>query len=125
MGVDILLASLSEYIKAEADHSSGHAEQSVVNEAKKRFAQSLNEYVDYRIEASLTRRRSSKSQERIALADTINATMKSTKMSVQSMRALNSAPPPPDTNDPEAIKEWYERYAEWYEGSRGNGLKIP
>jgi hypothetical protein len=123
--LDILLASLSEYIRAEADHSAGQIELSILTEAKKRFAKSLNEYVDHRVEASISRRRSQKSQQRIELAESINAAMKSTKMSVQTMRALNSAPPPPDGSDPEAVKEWQKRYEEWYNKAREEGLKVP
>lgn len=124
MSTDILLASLIEYINAKQEFSVGQVEEREVEQAKKRFATALNEYVDWRVQGALEKRRSHLSQEMVAVADTINSTVKDSAMSVKAIAALNSAPPPPDTNDPETIKKWYETYREWYEKGRRKGMNI-
>jgi hypothetical protein len=124
MAAETLLASLAEFIALERDYSAGQAQKPELDAVKKRLAQAINEYVDHRVEASITRRRSQKSEQRIALADTINSAMKSTAASVKSIHALNSAPPPPANNDPEAMKKWWADYKEWYERVREEGVGI-
>lgn len=124
MSTDILLATLIEYINSKQEFSVGQAEERDVDQAKKRFAIALNEYVDWRIQGALEKRRSHLSQEMVAVADTINSTVKDSAMSVRAMAALNSAPPPPDSNDPEKIQEWYKKYREWYGDARKKGMTI-
>ena len=125
MSTDILLATLIEYINSKQEFSAGQAEAADVQEAKKRFGIALNDYVDWRIKGVLEKRRSHLSQEMVAVADTINSTVKSSAISVKAMAALNSAPPPPpDSSDPEVVKQWYETYREWYNKTRQKGMSI-
>ena len=124
MSIDILLATLIEYINAKQEMSVGQAEEADVQEAKKRFSTALNEYVDWRIKGALEQRRSHLSQEMVAVAETVNSTVKDGAMTVKAMAALNSAPPPPPENDPEALKKWWENYRAWYEEARKKGMTI-
>ena len=124
MAAETLLASLAEFIALERDFAAGQAGKNDLDQVKKRLSQALMEYVDHRVEASITRRRSQKSQQRIELADTINTAMKSTAASVKSIRALNSAPPPPAKNDAEAMKKWQADYQKWYDTMREEGTNI-
>ena len=125
MSVDIILASLVEYLNANSEHKSGNIEYSEVIEARKRFSQSFNEYVDHRVQAGITKRRSQQSQQRIDLAQTINSAMKGTQMKFSTIRALSSAPPPPTSKKPEDLKKWQEEYDKWYNDERAKGLDIP
>ena len=125
MKIDIFLAAMREYFSAKSDFESGNAERRQVDEAKRRVAAYLNQYVDSRIQLALEYRRRKQSSDRIQLADTINSAMKSTASTFKSMNALNTAPPPPlDHEDPEKMEEWRKKYAEWYENTRKNGLKL-
>jgi hypothetical protein len=124
MAADTLLASLAEFIAIERDYAAGQAEKSEYDLVRKRLSQALMEYIDHRVEASITRRRSHKSEQRIALADTINSAMKSTAATVKSLRALSTAPPPPSSNDPEAMEKWKKAYEEWYSHDREEGVNI-
>jgi hypothetical protein len=121
--IDILLASLVEYITMKRDHIGGQVEIEHVVEAKKRFAQSLDEYIDGRISKRFETHRRHQSQQRLKIADTINSSMQSASKNIKSLSALNSAPTPPsDSSDKEAMKKWMEAYSAWYEDSRKKGL---
>ena len=122
--IDIFLAALTEHLGARKDLSAGLADETVLNETKKRFGESLNQYIDWRIEGALDKRRQRQSIERIQIADAINSTVKDTASSLRSMSALNSAPPPPENKDPEEMKKWTIAYAEWYETTRKKGIEI-
>lgn len=123
--LNILLATLTEVISTEKDFDNGVAAEQDVNEAKKRFSQALNAIIDYRIQLAFDVRRRAQSQERIAVADSINSNVKVTASTIRSMAALSSAPPPPsDLSTPEELEKWKEEYTEWYENKRKAGVTI-
>lgn len=122
--INVLLATLAEVVRAQQDHATGNAEKKDVIEAKKRFTQALNEYIDYRIDLAFEQRRRKQSSDRIATADSINAGVKSMASAVKSIAALNSAPPPPDPGDDEEMRKWKKAYADWYENQRKSGMSI-
>lgn len=122
--MNVLLATLLEFLDINKDFVTGNADELEVSESKKRFFQALIDVVDYRIQLALEERRKSLSQERIAVADSINASIKSTASTIKSISALNSAPPPPTSNDPEAMKRWIEAYDQWYNTKRKEGISI-
>lgn len=70
--INVLLATLVEYLTTQMDHSTGNADSMEVLETKKHFGQALNELIDYRIQCALEERRRHQSQERLAAADSIN-----------------------------------------------------
>jgi len=123
--INVLLATLTEVIQAQQDHATGNADTKDVLEAKKRFAQALNEVIDHRIDLIMEERRRHLSQDRIARADSINAGVKSMAANIKSIVALNSAPPPPqDLKDTKAMQQWRDAYSEWYESKRKEGITI-
>lgn len=123
--INVLFATLMEVIQAQKDHSTGNADEKDVMESKKRFAQALHELIDYRIELAMEKRRRMISHERIAVADSINAGVKSLATNIKGIAALNSAPPPPqDIDDHDAMENWREVYTEWYERKRKEGITI-
>lgn len=112
---------------AHQDRATGDADAKAVDEAKKRFSQSLNALIDHRIRLAFEQRRKHQSQEMIAVADSINASVKATATTLKGMAALNSAPPPPppeDVNNPEAMHKWRENYLKWYDSKRKEGVTI-
>jgi hypothetical protein len=125
MRIDVFLAALREYLSAKKDYETGQAEQRLVDDARRRVAAYLNQYIDSRIYLALEQRRRKQSSDRIQLADTINSAMKSTASTFKSMKALSTAPPPPnDPTDKQKMDEWQKSYAEWYENTRKNGMTI-
>jgi hypothetical protein len=65
------------------------------------------------------------SQERIAVADSINSTIKTSAAVIKSVTALNSAPPPPNAiDDHKKMEEWRKQYLEWYENQRKKGISV-
>ncbi|MFA5758624.1 MAG: hypothetical protein WC942_04605 [Clostridia bacterium] len=122
--ISALISTLTEILHLQKDVSTGNAEQASVNAAKKRFAQALYEMIDYRVQIALEERRASISQSRIHAADSINAAIKTSASAVKSITALNSAPPPPTSNDPNLMRKWVITYQEWYEGKRRAGVSI-
>jgi hypothetical protein len=120
--IDVLLATFFDIINTQHDYKTGNADQESFNEAKKRFVQALNEFVDYRVREQLDIRRTSLSQERIAAADSINASITSTASTIRSLNALVSAPPPP--KDSARYNEWVKNYQDWYENGREKGMNI-
>ena len=123
--IDVLLASLTEYINLKHDHIKGQAEVEHVVNAKKRFAQSLNEYVDSRLFIHFEQRRKHMSQERLKIADSINSSMQNAATSIKSIAALNSAPTPPkDMSDHKAVEKWMKSYNDWYDNQRKKGLQF-
>jgi len=123
--IDVLLAALTEYLSAKKDHVAGQLTIEELAAAKKRCAEALNEYVDFRVQAVLDERRKHISQERIQIADNINSTIKNSAAVVRSVTALNSAPPPPMAiDDPKKMAEWRKQYAEWYENQRKKGISV-
>ena len=123
--IDILLTSLIEFIESKKDHIDGQVDIEHVIDAKKRFANSFNEYIDYRVALKFEDRRKSMSQERIASAETLHSAIQSTASSVRSLSALNSAPiPPVNHSDEKAMKVWTETYNEWFNNDRKKAMKI-
>jgi exopolysaccharide biosynthesis predicted pyruvyltransferase EpsI len=122
--IDIFLSTLNELLEVQKDHKTGQADDDSVLLAKKRFIQALNDYIDFRVNASMERRRKHMSESRIALADDLHAQVSSTASAIKSISALNSAPPPPKEPKEEAIKEWLKEYNEWYDNKRANGMTI-
>jgi hypothetical protein len=123
--INVLIASLTELLVLEQDFKNGHADIEDVNEAKKRFISALHAIIDYRVNLANDERRKHLSQERIAIADTINASLQSTATTVRTIAALNSAPPPPnDPSNRDEIKRWVEEYNRWYDNQREKGMKI-
>ena len=123
--IKVLLATLMEFIEAQKDHAAGQADTQAVLDATKRFNQALNELIDYRISLAFEDRRRSLSQERIIIADSINAGIKNMAANIKSISALNSAPPPPhNLDDKDSLKRWQEIYEEWYETKRKKGISI-
>ena len=123
--INVLLATLMEVLDIQHDHATGNADSVAVLEAKKRFAHALYELIDNRVQIALDLRRRHLSQERIAVADSINANLKSTASTIKSISALNSAPPPPkNPNDTKAMEMWLKAYDEWYNVRRTAGITI-
>lgn len=114
--IDSLVQALIEAAKEENKAS--------IENAKKVFGNALYEIIDHRIEAAFSKRKSTP-QERLAAADSINSSIKSTASTIRSLFALNSAPEPPDKElSEEALKEWFEKYYAWYHTSREEAMQI-
>lgn len=97
---------------------------SIIN-IKKSLYKNLTTLIDHRINLVMDERRKSVSQERVAIADTINSTVKSTASTLRGISALNSAPmPPEDISDDEEMKKWKSAYKEWYDTKRKEGISI-
>lgn len=120
--IDVLLATLFDIINTQHDYKTGNVDQEFLNESKKRFVQALNEFVDYRVREQLDTRRTSLSQERLAAADSINASIQSTASTIRSLSSLLSAPAPP--KDAKSREEFDLRYEEWYKKEREKGINI-
>ena len=128
MSIDIMISALEEYLLAKKDYVAGCGEEAALVSAKKRFAASLNDYIDWRTDGVLEERRKRISTERsINIADILTSNMKEVS---DAITALNSAPtPPPSYSVDEWIKAgnhklWFEAYRKWYEIERKNGIKI-
>lgn len=122
--IDILLTALIDHLSARHDLSAGLADEDALNDTKKRFGQSLNQYLDWRIEGAIDKRRQRQSAQRIQMADVINSTVNDTASAVRAITALSSAPPPPTSSNEEEIKRWTKAYAEWYDTARKKGVEI-
>jgi len=112
-----MIDNLFQAIKAMIKEKDG----AKIDGAKKLFVKSLYDIIDHRIDAAFIRRKST-SQERIAAADSINSTIKSTASTIKTMSALTSAPPP--ARDDQDWEEWMEEYKKWYDTNREEALKI-
>jgi len=124
--LNVLVAALMEVVDTSNDLKTGNVEAGELTAAKKRFFSALNEFVDYRVKVAMDQRRRNISQERIAVADSINAAVKSTASTIKSISALNSAPapfPPADATK-EEIEIWFAAYKDWYENKRREGITI-
>ncbi len=125
MSGDILLASLTDFLTVSEEHLKDLATSEDLIEAKKRFYDALNQYIDFRVSATLEERRRTVSQDRINIAESIDSALKSTASSVRAITALNSAPAPPmHVDDKEAMKKWKEAYQEWYDSKRKRGISV-
>lgn len=125
--INILLTTLLNVLSAHKERAGGNADAKDVNDAKKRFSDALNSIIDYRIRLAFEQRRKHQSQEMIAVADSINTSVKATRATLRGIAALNSAPPPPSpeaVNDPEAMHKWRELYQKWYDSKRKEGVTI-
>jgi hypothetical protein len=120
--INVLLASLIEFLEIQKDHSTGNADMNDVHESEKRFAQALDNLIDYRVQTALDERRKYQSQERISAADSINLAVKSTASTIKTLAVLNSAPPLPE--NVEDMEKWRAGYREWYETKRREGMTI-
>lgn len=92
-----------------------------IDKAKEEFANCFYPIIDHRIEAVLEEKKSTPS-DRIAVADSINSSIKSTASTIKIMSALASAPKPPERNDD--VYLWLENYIDWYNINREDALKI-
>lgn len=123
-----MISALEEYLIAKKDYVSGCGEEDAVTGAKKRFAASLNDYIDFRTDGVLEERRRKISTEKsVHIADILTSNMKEVS---EAITALNSAPNPPPAYDLEDWinagnhKIWFEAYRKWYEIDRRAGIKI-
>jgi hypothetical protein len=128
MSVNILLTSLEEYLALKKDFLNGCGDKKTLNEAKKRFARALNEYIDWRTDGVLEDRRKRITNTNISVADlmTSNAEMSN----LDSIVALNGAPTPPSkeitkTITDQRLKDWLTVYNNWYHTQRIKGIKSP
>lgn len=123
--ISVLLTTLLEVIKLDHDVLTGNADEKDLPEARKRFYQSLCDMIDHRIQIAFDERRRHQSYERIAVADSINSSIKTTASTIKSITALNSAPPPPaDIYNMKAMQEWQDAYTLWYQTKRKAGIDI-
>jgi hypothetical protein len=122
--MNVLLATLLEFLDLNKDFVTGNADEVEVSESKKRFFQALIDVIDYRVQIAMEERRRALSQERIAVADSINSSIKSTASTIKSITALNSAPPPPTTANSDDMQKWLEEYDKWYNTKRKDGVSI-
>lgn len=114
--IDNLIQALIEAVKEK--------DEAKIEDAKKLFVSTLYEIIDHRVDGALARRKST-SQERIAAADSINSSIKSTATTIRSLSALNYAPAPPDKNlSEQELKEWFMEYNEWYHTTREDAMQI-
>jgi hypothetical protein len=134
MSVSSLLAALEEYLAAKKDFMNGMQTEDNLNLQKKVFAQTLNEYIDYRAEGVMEgQRRKISTDASIKIADILTGHMDGEVSSA--IAALNCAPMPPTlhkqsdneslTDWLSALKElenWADNYRQWYEHSRKDGL---
>jgi 3-phosphoglycerate kinase len=96
---------------------------------EKKLYSSLNDLIDNRVNAILEEKKSSQSQERIAVIDAVNTSVRSTASTVRSITALNSAPAPIEKSELDAlltvdIYVWFEAYRCWYNTKRKDGMTI-
>lgn len=108
--IDVLIASLIDAIKARNDLYTGNSDLQDVKDTSIRLDLALIKYIDSRIEENLNGRKRSKTPD---------------KVSVCSIIALNSAPPPleeVDLDDHNFVREWFVQYKHWYETKRKNLL---
>jgi small-conductance mechanosensitive channel len=122
--IEIIISALTELLEIQKDYNSGNAEEQFLLESKKRFANSLNEFIDYRVGVVLDKRRSAISQDRLSLADSINVAVQSTASTIKTLSALQSAPPPIKDGNDEELKIWVEEYNNWYVNNRKKGMTI-
>lgn len=122
--IEIIISALTELLEIQKDYTSGNAEEQFLLESKKRFANSLNEFIDYRVGVVLDKRRSAISQDRLSLADSINVAVQSTASTIKTLSALQSAPPPIKDGNDEELKIWVEEYNNWYVNNRKKGMTI-
>lgn len=123
--ISTLLETLIDALETKKEHILGNAEKQLFIDAKKRFLEALNNFIDYRISIALEQRRKSLSHERIAVADSINSAIKATASTVKSIAALNAAPSPPvNIHDAKDMEKWIQVYTEWYNTKRKAGVTI-
>jgi hypothetical protein len=125
MNVDLFLHAIIEFADLKKDYLSGNVSGDELKASSERVSQLLTDIVDERIEEKFEQRRRHQSQERIQIADSINATMKHTTATIRSISALNSAPPPPpNQTDANAMKLWREQYDDWYQNMRKKAMEM-
>lgn len=118
----ILFTSLVECFELHKDHINGQVDEDHVNEALKRFFLSLNEYVDLRIKSAFEERRKQIGKDKVLLAEELNYTVSDTLKSISSIRALASAPPPPENT--KEIEMFVREYNSWYDQERAKEFEI-
>lgn len=135
MDVNVLLASLEEYLLSKKDFLNGQQTQENLELAKKNFSKSLNEYLDSKADGIIAERKRVSSSTAIRVADVLASAFDGTNMAVI---ALNNAPAPLKFENEngdniqlvdwlEMVKkcrEWMKVYKEdWYNKIRKEGLK--
>jgi len=119
MSINILLAALDEYFVSKKDFMSGCNTEGDLTGAKKRFAQALNQYIDFLADGVLEeRRRRISTGSSVKIADMLTSNMDDT---VSATTALVSAPSPPEHMD----DNWMNAYRSWYNTSRKQGMMKP
>lgn len=120
MSIQVLLTTLEEYFKAREDYAGGCLDKEGLQDAKKRVAQSLNQYIDWRADGVLEeRRRRISTNQSVHIADLLTSNMGFNS----AISALNSAPLPLQNDiDLETFKNWMKTYRAWYIKERKNGL---
>lgn len=123
MSINVLLSALEEYLTVKRDVAAGCQDEDALLGAKKRFAQALNQYIDWRADGVLEERKRRISTDRsVKLADLLTSSMDG----VTSIAALNAAPTPPDIDkiakDKHGLESWLKAYQDWYNTMRKKGL---
>jgi hypothetical protein len=124
MSINVLLSALEEYLTVKRDVAAGCQDETALVGAKKRFAQALNQYIDWRTDGVLEERKRRISTSRsVKIADLLTSSMDGVTSSVA---ALNAAPTPPDidkiANDKSGLEAWFKAYQDWYNTTRKKGL---
>src|SRR3972149_8644475 len=109
MSINVFLSALEEYLTTKKDFSTGCENEEALLASKKRVAQALNQYIDWRTDGVLEERKKRISSDRnVKLADLLTSSMDG----VTSVTALNSAPTPlpVDMIDKHGLEKWLEVY---------------
>ena len=122
MSISILLASLEEYLEVKKDFSTGCACEDDMANARKRFAESLNKYIDWRTDGVLEERRKRiNTGDSIKIAEVLSSSFES---KAEAIGALNTAPNPPKEGfSSEEFDRWVKTYREWYSVNRKRAIK--
>lgn len=124
MSFENILASLEEYLSLKHDVDTGCADEDALRAAKKRFAESLNQYVDWRADSVIAEHKKKISSEHSGSMNALGIGIKHSNIAIA---ALNSAPTPPKDIEfmlsSGKIREWMKAYKKWYDNERKKGSK--
>ena len=116
MSIEVLVSALEEYLVAKNDFRAGALDDISLQQTKKRLAQALNQYIDWRTDGVIEERQKKlTSQFNTALVNSGSA-----PANVAALAALNSAPLPPTNEDD--FEKWAEQYMNWYNNERKKGM---